>query len=156
MHRQHAAWSAWQHAAGYENIIQLRALLEGVSTSSMLDSWHTMLSAKMQEWDLDRAAMVDLFGDTRDAWMAEDLDDWLSPNRIYDGVADAMKAAIADKEAEVYIVTTKQVCNNKLDWCGISRCSVADKFVVENGEELCCRHHSYPDAAMHSAQSCNL
>ena len=102
--------SAERHArAGYENIIQLRALLEGVSVAEMLADWRTMLPEKMAAWQLDRGDMVALFGDTRDAWMAEDLDDWLSPNRIYDGVAEAMTAAIADTEAEVYIVTTKQV-----------------------------------------------
>ena len=109
--------------AGYENIIQLRALLEGASAEDMLASWHDMLPAKMQEWQLDRAEMVDLFGDTRDKWMAEDLDDWLSPNRIYDGVAEAMQAAIADSEAEVYIVTTKQVCA-----CGCVGCQRANRL----------------------------
>lgn len=69
-----------------------------------------MLRQKMEEWSLDRGEMVELFGSTRDAWMASDLDGWLAPNRIYDGVADAMKAAMASPDAEVFIVTTKQVC----------------------------------------------
>jgi hypothetical protein len=50
--------------------------------------------------------LVQLFGSTRDAWMAADLDGWLAPNRIYPGVADCMKSLIHDHE--VYIVTTKQ------------------------------------------------
>ena len=50
--------------------------------------------------------LVSLFGSTRDNWMAEDLDGWLAPNRIYPGVADVMKTLM--KEQEVYIVTTKQ------------------------------------------------
>ena len=96
---------------GYENIIQVRALLEGVSVDDMLEHWPEMLSAKMDEYKLERAAMVDLFGSTRDEWMAEDLDGWLAPNRIYDGVAPAMSHAMAAPDAEVYIVTTKQVCH---------------------------------------------
>jgi len=50
--------------------------------------------------------LVDLFGGTRDEWMASDLDGWLAPNRIYPGVAECMKELIS--AAEVYIVTTKQ------------------------------------------------
>lgn len=76
----------------------------------MLSSWHEMLPQKMQEWELDRGEMVELFGSTRDAWITNDVDGWLAPNRIYDGVADAMKAAMASPDAEVFIVTTKQVC----------------------------------------------
>lgn len=76
----------------------------------MLSSWHEMLPQKMHEWELDRGEMVELFGSTRDAWITNDVDGWLAPNRIYDGVADAMKAAMASPDAEVFIVTTKQVC----------------------------------------------
>jgi hypothetical protein len=51
--------------------------------------------------------LVDLFGRVRDEWIARDLDDWLSPNRIYPGVAEALKDLMG--RDEVYIVTTKQV-----------------------------------------------
>lgn len=87
----------------------MRALLEGVTVDEMLAGWPDMLAAKMDEWALDRAEMVELFGVTRDKWMAADLDGWLAPNRIYDGVAPAMAHAIAAPDAEVFIVTTKQV-----------------------------------------------
>lgn len=80
-----------------------------MTVGDMLAHWPDMLAEKMQAWQLNRAEMVELFGTTRDAWMEEDLDGWLAPNRIYDGVAAAMAAAIAADDAEVYIVTTKQV-----------------------------------------------
>jgi phosphoglycolate phosphatase-like HAD superfamily hydrolase len=38
--------------------------------------------------------------------MAEDLDGWLAPNRIYAGVAEVIRALMASQET--YIVTTKQ------------------------------------------------
>ena len=50
--------------------------------------------------------LVELFGSTRDEWMAADLDGWLAPNRIYPGVADVVRALMAS--SETYIVTTKQ------------------------------------------------
>ena len=49
---------------------------------------------------------MELFGSTRDAWIAADVDGWLAPNRIYPGVADAIKALMVSHE--VYVVTTKQ------------------------------------------------
>lgn len=88
--------------------MQVRALLEGVPAAEMLANWHTLLPAKMAEWDLDRAALVKLFGGVRDHWIATDLDSWLAPNTIYPGVADPIRAALADDSIEVYIVTTKQ------------------------------------------------
>lgn len=51
--------------------------------------------------------LVELFGSTRDEWMAADMEGWLAPNRIYPGVAEAMQALM--QQHEVYIVTTKQV-----------------------------------------------
>ncbi|PRW56992.1 hypothetical protein C2E21_4196 [Chlorella sorokiniana] len=91
---------------GYENIVQIRCLLEGVTPQEMLQTWHDMLPTYMQRWGLDRGELVDLFGSTRDEWMAADLDGWLAPNRIYPGVAQAMQALM--QQHEVYIVTTKQ------------------------------------------------
>jgi hypothetical protein len=52
--------------------------------------------------------MVSLFGRVRDDWIASDLAGWLAPNRIYPGVAEAVKEALAGGD-EVYVVTTKQV-----------------------------------------------
>ena len=51
--------------------------------------------------------LVGLFGQVRDEWIEADLAGWLAPNRIYDGVAGPMKAAMGVHE--VYVVTTKQV-----------------------------------------------
>lgn len=55
--------------------------------------------------------MVELFGSVRDAWIQEDLNGWLAPNRIYEGVADPVRKAM--HQHEVYIVTTKQVGNGR-------------------------------------------
>ncbi|EFN54892.1 hypothetical protein CHLNCDRAFT_24112 [Chlorella variabilis] len=91
---------------GYENIVQIRCLLEGVDPTDMLQRWHDMLPEYMQRWQLDRVELVHLFGSTRDEWMAADLEGWLAPNRIYPGVAEAVRALM--QQHEVYIVTTKQ------------------------------------------------
>eukprot|EP00879_Flechtneria_rotunda_P021016 GHRR01022138.1.p1 GENE.GHRR01022138.1~~GHRR01022138.1.p1 ORF type:complete len:258 (+),score=81.19 GHRR01022138.1:393-1166(+) len=91
---------------GYENVVQIRCLYEGTSVDEMLQSWHVLLPKKMDEWQLDRSELVHMFGSVRDAWIANDLQGWLAPNRIYPGVADVIKEAM--QHDEVYIVTTKQ------------------------------------------------
>jgi len=91
---------------GYENIVQIRCLYEGMSVDEMLGGWEHILPAKMKEWSLQRGELVDLFGSVRDAWIASDLSGWLAPNRIYAGVAGPVAAAMS--KDEVYIVTTKQ------------------------------------------------
>lgn len=52
--------------------------------------------------------LVQLFGRVRDEWIASDLDGWLAPNAIYEGVAPALQAALHSSTDELYIVTTKQ------------------------------------------------
>lgn len=38
----------------YENLVQVRCLLEGVSEDDILQNWHTILPHSMQRWHLDR------------------------------------------------------------------------------------------------------
>ena len=91
---------------GYENVVQVRCLLEGVTADDMLESWGTLLPSKMDEWRLDRDTLVRLFGDVRDEWMARDLDGWLGANGIYEGVPEILR--MARELHHAYIVTTKQ------------------------------------------------
>lgn len=91
---------------GYENLVQVRCLLEGVSVDAILEDWPTMLKNKMGLWSLDRADLVSRFGATRDAWMERDLEGWLASNGIYDGMPRILSAAQSSHEA--YVVTTKQ------------------------------------------------
>ncbi|CAG9463179.1 unnamed protein product [Pedinophyceae sp. YPF-701] len=93
---------------GYENIVQVRLLLEGMSAQEMLENWGTMLPEAMEKFGQERATLVELFGSTRDKWIESDLQGWLAPNRFYPGVVEPVKAALASAEDEVYIVTTKQ------------------------------------------------
>ena len=89
--------------------MQVRALLEGVTSHEILEHWAHILAQKMADWQLDRGELVQLFGDVRDEWMQQDLQGWLEPNEIYPGVAQPLRDAIAAEHTEVYIVTTKQV-----------------------------------------------
>ena len=59
---------------------------------------------------MSRTELVALFGEMRDEMIVEDEEAWVKANRLYDGVADALKAAFADDHGavDVWIVTTKQ------------------------------------------------
>ena len=51
--------------------------------------------------------LVEVFGQTRDDWMKEDMEDWLNRNPIYESLPEILQRAIGNDET--YIVTTKQV-----------------------------------------------
>jgi phosphoglycolate phosphatase-like HAD superfamily hydrolase len=53
-----------------------------------------------------RSALVDMFGQARDRWLAEDLAGWLARHSFYPGILDALKQFMA--RGEVFILTTKQ------------------------------------------------
>eukprot|EP00891_Asterochloris_glomerata_P009363 jgi/Astpho2/9363/Aster-x1572 len=56
-----------------------------------------------KHWSLQ---LLELFGGTRDEWIAEDLEGWLASNEIYEGMGAALQHLQA--QHELYIVTTKQ------------------------------------------------
>ncbi|GMN44948.1 hypothetical protein TIFTF001_014138 [Ficus carica] len=102
---------------GYENLLLVRLLLEtrlpsirkslvsdGLTVEGILDNWSNLKPIIMEEWGEQRQELIDLFGKVRDEWMEEDLVSWIGANRLYPGVADALKFA----SSSVYIVTTKQ------------------------------------------------
>lgn len=91
---------------GYENIVQIRCLYEGVSVEDMLEDWESILQRSMKTWGLDRGTLVKLFGNVRDTWIERDLDSWLAPNRMYSGVPEMLNNCL--QQHETYIVTTKQ------------------------------------------------
>jgi phosphoglycolate phosphatase-like HAD superfamily hydrolase len=94
---------------GYENIVQIRLLLEGMDADYLLRNWRgEVLPRAMAEWGLDREALVALFGRVRDEWIARDLEGWLAPNATYgEEVGDAVRACL-QRGDEVFVVTTKQ------------------------------------------------
>ena len=43
----------------YENVVQVRCLLEGVPVEDILADWHGLLAHYMQQWQLDRSEVGD-------------------------------------------------------------------------------------------------
>ncbi|KAM0949613.1 putative HAD-like superfamily protein [Dioscorea sansibarensis] len=102
---------------GYENLLLVRLLVElrvpsiqkssvadGLSIEAILENWAELKPIIMKEWNEHREPLIDLFGKVRDEWIQNDLSGWISANRFYPGVADALRFS----SSQVYIVTTKQ------------------------------------------------
>ncbi|CAM8974466.1 hypothetical protein QQ045_030429 [Rhodiola kirilowii] len=102
---------------GYENLLLVRLLMEirrpairkssvseGLTIDGILANWAKLKPVIMNEWGEERDPLIDLFGKIRDEWIDSDLTTWIGANRLYPGVADALKFAYS----RVYIVTTKQ------------------------------------------------
>ena len=45
----------------YENLIQVRCLLDGMSTEDILSNWHTILPERMNKWQQTREEVPALF-----------------------------------------------------------------------------------------------
>ncbi|XP_021748098.1 uncharacterized protein LOC110713954 [Chenopodium quinoa] len=104
---------------GYETLLLVRLLLEikipslrkssvaeGLTVEGILENWPKLKPVVMEAWDEkdNTEALIDLFGKVRDEWMEKDLATWIGANRLYPGVADALRFA----SSKIYIVTTKQ------------------------------------------------
>ena len=73
------------------------------------------IDKKFFNMGMSREELVQLFGTTRDDMIKDDQEAWVGANRLYDGVADALRAALktpiaadGSTETDIWIVTTKQ------------------------------------------------
>jgi len=91
---------------GYEAALAMRMLFEGDKPGDIL-SWFTQKKQRMlQQMDVDTTALKHLFGETRDIWIQNDLDEWVTMNPLFPGIATKLKSLMAHNDC--YIVTTKQ------------------------------------------------
>jgi phosphoglycolate phosphatase-like HAD superfamily hydrolase len=90
---------------GFEAILTMRLLY----LDEPIDAIRKGYGQKFKELK-DGAKLTDdclkhLFGDTRDAWIAQDQDDWVRKNPLYDGVVTRLQEL--GRSHSWYIVTTK-------------------------------------------------
>jgi phosphoglycolate phosphatase-like HAD superfamily hydrolase len=90
---------------GFEAILIVRLLFEGQSAESIRSSFADALEHILNR---DQLAIDDLksrFGETRDAWIKDNLADWIAMNPLFNGIADKIRS-IAPQDC--VIITTKQ------------------------------------------------
>lgn len=90
---------------GYEASLIMRLLYEGMSTEMLMDAFHHQIEALLLRDQLNVDDLKEIFGTTRDEWIAEDFDSWIEMNPLFDGIADKLKQIDTDNS---FIITTKQ------------------------------------------------
>ena len=91
---------------GYQMTLLMKLIYDNVSDASILTDFLSLCDGLMSTYNLTRKQLVDLFGQTRDEWIAQDSADWLSRHRFYPGVLTRFRDALGTHP--VYILTTKQ------------------------------------------------
>lgn len=90
---------------GFEAILIMRLLYEGVSSECLLTEFSSQLDALMQREQLLSHDLKTQFGHYRDRWIKDDLDSWINNNPLFDGIKARLQSFSAD---DWLIITTKQ------------------------------------------------
>lgn len=90
---------------GYEAILTMRLLYLEETIEAIYNNYSEKFKVLIDDANLTVGGLKQLFGDTRDAWIKNDANDWISMNPLYDGVAAKLKAL--SQHCPWYIVTTK-------------------------------------------------
>ena len=91
---------------GYEAILAMRLLDLGESCAAIYQDYGEKTQHLLQQAKVSCDDLKKLFGDTRDHWIANDLDDWITMNPLFPGVAEKLKK-LAQTQTW-YVITTKQ------------------------------------------------
>jgi phosphoglycolate phosphatase-like HAD superfamily hydrolase len=91
---------------GYEAILIMRLLYQGISDNRLLENYAQQLQAVISNENLDVNRLKVLFGETRDSWIKDNLQEWIAMNPLFPGIAEKLQTLNAD--AVWFIITTKQ------------------------------------------------
>jgi phosphoglycolate phosphatase-like HAD superfamily hydrolase len=92
---------------GWEMPILIKALLDGFTEESILQSWITIAEEILEKDNLNSKDIGIKLDKNRDEWIENDLDGWLGLHRFYPGVVEKIKSTLNSK-TELYIITTKE------------------------------------------------
>jgi len=91
---------------GYEAILAMRLLHLGESPETITSDYASKIDMLLQQAQVTPDDLKKLFGETRDAWIANDLADWINMNPLFSGVAEKLQQL--GQQASWLIITTKQ------------------------------------------------
>ncbi|MGR8930875.1 MAG: HAD family hydrolase [Gammaproteobacteria bacterium] len=91
---------------GYEAILAMRLLFLGVSCEAIYADYRSKNEQLMQQTPISIDDLKNLFGATRDHWIADDLDSWIAMNPLFSGVPEKLRKL--GESADWYVITTKQ------------------------------------------------
>jgi phosphoglycolate phosphatase-like HAD superfamily hydrolase len=90
---------------GFESILLVRLLQDGYAVSEILKNSTALYSSLMRDECINPDELTLVYGQTRDTWMAGDLNGWLDMHEFYEGTVEALNRSQVPK----YIITTKQM-----------------------------------------------
>ncbi|PCJ32560.1 MAG: hypothetical protein COA90_02655 [Gammaproteobacteria bacterium] len=90
---------------GYEAILIMRLLFEGITAESLLKQFATQLDQLIQRDKLNTADLKSRFGETRDQWIKNNLKQWIEMNPLFEGIAEKLRQI---DHNNITIITTKQ------------------------------------------------
>jgi len=90
---------------GYEAIIIVRLLFEGRTAETLLKEFSESVAQLIRRDELDIDELKSLFGQTRDHWIANNIDEWIAMNPLFTGISDKLQSIDSQ---QCYIITTKQ------------------------------------------------
>jgi len=92
---------------GWEMPVLLRSLVLGITRETILSQWHLIREQIVTQENLDKKLLSHTLDSTRDYWIKNNLDDWLSLHNFYPGILDKLHK-IRQSNCHSYIVTTKE------------------------------------------------
>ena len=92
---------------GWEMPVLIRALILGIKEEKILQEWQAIAQEIITKENHNSAEIGYRLDQSRDEWIATDLDGWLSLHEFYPGVVEKVKGLIAS-EVKVMIITTKE------------------------------------------------
>lgn len=90
---------------GYEAILIMRKLFEGIAPHLLLDQFKTQIKTIIRRDELNVAGLKRRFGEQRDIWIHDHLDEWILMNPLFEGIAEKLRQI---DSLLTYIITTKQ------------------------------------------------
>lgn len=91
---------------GYEAILIVRLLNDGDTVADIMTNYHAKVQEIIDSYALNVDYLKKIFGETRDQWIKDDLDNWVEKNPLFPGIKEKLQAL--SERGIWYIVTTKQ------------------------------------------------
>lgn len=91
---------------GYEAILIMRLLYQGESVDALLTDYTEKKQQAMISAKKDIAFLKQLFGETRDIWINQAVDEWVMMNPLFPGIAKKLQRL--NEQVPWIIITTKQ------------------------------------------------
>ncbi len=90
---------------GYEAILIVRLLQQGIIVDKLSKNYHQQIATLVNEEQLNAEQLKPLFGTTRDHWINQSPQEWLSMNPLFTGIMQRLETLT---DSTWYIITTKQ------------------------------------------------